>query len=143
MRRLRNESGQMTIEFVVAFPVLLAIALIAVNVTLFLSDCSGFDRAFREEVCSLAPSPAYGEDQSDIAGKVEKSLSEAFDQDYLDVEVTASGGAGGLVTYEGTLTFSPTLFGEGRLTGAFGVSFPRIEHEQRIVIDAYKPGVLL
>lgn len=52
-------SGQMTVEFVVAFPAMMAIALIAVNAVLFFSDCASFDRLFRNSVCAYAASPAY------------------------------------------------------------------------------------
>ncbi|MDO5335484.1 MAG: hypothetical protein Q4F23_05380 [Coriobacteriia bacterium] len=137
------EKGQMTIEFVVVFPVLLVVALIAVNVLLFLSECAGFDRSFRQEVARLAPSPGYGQGSSEIAGKVESELTHRFDRDYVSVSVSASAGPGGLVTYRGILHFSPTLFGHGSLKGAFGVSFPGFSHAQELVVDQYRPGVLL
>ena len=38
--------GQMTVEFVVAFPAMLAIAFVAVNAILFFSDCAAFDRGY-------------------------------------------------------------------------------------------------
>lgn len=140
---VRGEGGQMTIEFAVAFPVLLAIALISVNVVLFLSECSSFDRLFRQEVARLAPSPSYGQTGAEIAGLVESDLAENFDHDYLRVHVSCSGRADGLVSYVGTLEFSPTLFGKGSLRGAFGVSFPPLSHRQELMVDMYRPGVLI
>ena len=133
----------MTIEFVVVFPVLIAVALVSTNVILFLSECAGFDRQFRQEVARLAPSPSYGQEAGDIASEIQDDLSRDFDRDYLDLSVSASQSTGGLVDYEAELVFSPTLFGHGNLTGAFGVSFPRITHHQSISVDQYKPGVLL
>ena len=43
-------SGQMTIEFVVAFPAMIAVAFVAINAVLFFSDCASFDRVFRNAV---------------------------------------------------------------------------------------------
>ena len=47
-------SGQMTIEFVVAFPAMIAVAFVAINAVLFFSDCASFDRVFRNAVCTYA-----------------------------------------------------------------------------------------
>ena len=138
-----GERGQMTIEFVAVFPVLLVVALISTNVVLFFSECAGFDREFRQEVARLAPSPAYGQTAQDVAGQINGDLAHSFSRDYVDVSVSAATSADGLVTYEGVITFAPTLFGSGRLTGAFGVQFPRMQHHRKISVDQYRPGVLL
>ena len=55
----REDRGQMTIEFVVAFPAALIIGLIVINALLFFSECASFDRSFRSLVCTYAPSPSY------------------------------------------------------------------------------------
>ena len=47
-RKHRDDSGQMTVEFAVAFPVFVIVAVIAVNALLFFSDCAAFDRLARE-----------------------------------------------------------------------------------------------
>lgn len=133
----------MAIEFVVVFPVLLAIALISVNVVLFLSECSGFDRLFRQEVARLAPSPEYGQTEAGIAGIIESDLKRNFEREYLSVSVSASRKADGLTSYVGKLDFYPTLFGKGTLRGAFGVSFSPLSHGQELVVDTYKAGVLI
>ncbi len=138
-----GERGQMTIEFVVVFPVLLVIALISTNVVLLFSECAGFDREFRQEVARLAPSPAYGQTAQDIASQISGDLARSFSRDYLDVSVSAATSADGLATYEGVITFTPTLFGAGRLTGAFGVRFPQMQHHRKILVDQYRPGVLI
>ncbi len=138
-----GREGQMTVEFVVAFPVLLVIALISTNAILFFSECSGFDREFRQEVSRLASSPAYEQSSGDIAGQIQTDLIQSFNRDYLEVSVSTRQSSAGLVTYEGVISFSPTLFGAGNLKGIFGVSFPKLQHHQKIAIDEYKPGVLL
>ena len=139
----RDARGQMTIEFVAVFPVLLVVALISTNVVLFLSECSGFDREFGREVASLAPSPAYELSAEDVASQIEADLACSFSRDYLDTSVSVRGSGDGLTTYEGVVNFYPSLFGSGRLTGVFGVSFPQMQHHRKITVDQYKPGVLL
>lgn len=42
------ECGQMTVEFAVALPVVVVIAVIAVNALAFFSDCAAFDNLFRD-----------------------------------------------------------------------------------------------
>ena len=46
----RRESGQATVELMAALPVMIAIAVIVVNATLFLSDCAAFDRLAHQAV---------------------------------------------------------------------------------------------
>ncbi len=135
--------GQMTVEFVAMFPVMLLIALIAVNATLFLSECAAFDRVFRNAVCTYAASPAYGQGADQSCALVEEALREQFDADNLSVQVSSSGSEGGIVAFAGRLSFEPTLFGMGALHGAFGVSFPALNHEEKISVSAYKPGVVI
>ncbi len=136
-------SGQMTVEFVAMFPVMIVIALIAVNATLFLSECSAFDRVFRNAVCTYAASPAYGQDAGQSCALVESALREQFSAENLTVQVSSSGTEGGIVTFNGKLSFEPTLFGMGALHGAFGVSFPALTHEGKFSVSAYKPGVVV
>lgn len=59
------------------------------------------------------------------------------------MQVTSRGVSGELVTFEGKLDFTPTLFGKGTLSGVFGVSFPSLTHTESLVVDVYKSGVLL
>lgn len=144
---LRNRSkrhpGQMTVEFVVMFPVAIALSLIAVNATLFFSDCAAFDRVFRSSVCTWAVSPAYGQDTSASCAKITSLLDAQFNAEYLDIEVNSTGSQNELVTFTGTLHFHPTLFGKGALRGAFGITFPDLVHTSSLSVDVYKPGVLL
>lgn len=44
----RDERGQMTVELAVMIPVLVAIAVIAMNAMLFFSECAAFDRLARK-----------------------------------------------------------------------------------------------
>lgn len=64
----RKVSGQMTIEFVVAFPAMIAVAFVAINAVLFFSDCASFDRVFRNAACTYAASPAYEQGTGESLG---------------------------------------------------------------------------
>lgn len=135
--------GQMTVEFMAMFPVMLLIALTAMNAVLFLSDCAAFDRVFRNAVCTYAASPAYGQGPEQSSALVQAAMEEEFAEDNLSVSVSSSGVEGGIVSFSGKLTFEPTLFGKGRLGGAFGVAFPALSHESKLSVSAYRPGAVI
>jgi hypothetical protein len=141
--KARCNSGQMTIEYAIMFPVMLAIALIATNSILFLGECSSFDRLFRESVCVLAPSPASEQTSAQVCAQIEESLDEFKTRSYLNYEVSSAAGNDDLTTYSATLSFTPTLFGSNPLRQVFGVSLPALTHTVTMSIDAYKPGVFL
>ena len=82
-----RSSGQMTVEFVAALPVLLAVAVISVNALTYFGWCAAFDDDFRDSVRVYAASPAYGQ--------------------------------------------------------VMGVALPKLSHIEELVVDCYKPGVLL
>lgn len=134
--------GQMTVEFVVAFPAMLAIAFVAVNAILFFSDCAAFDRVFRNAVCAYAASPAYEQGTAESCALIEAQLSDSLSRENLSYQVSSSGVEGGTVTFSAQMRFLPTLFGKGSLSGVFGVSFPSLCHEERMVVSAYKPGLV-
>lgn len=133
----------MTVELAVAFPVLIVVAVIAVNALLFFSECASFDNAFREAVRVHATSPAYGQGIEQSKAQVETTLAASFDASYERVSVAIEGASGGHVRFRATLELSPTLFGLGLRPTVFGVSLPPLSHSDAIVVDCYKPGVLL
>lgn len=139
----KRSSGQMTIEFVLFFPVILMIALIAFNGILFLAECSGFDRIFREATSVFAPSPASDATQAHVCAQIEEELDRFEQKPHLSCSVTANAQNGGLTTYSAKLFFTPTIFGAYPLRKVFEVELPPLEHSVQIVIDTYKPGVFL
>lgn len=141
--RVCSERGQMTVEFLIAFPVMIIVAVISLNAVLFFSECAAFDRLARQAICTYAAAPSYGGGCSQIIGDVQEDLQLAFDRDYLDVSVSSSGGALGYVTYTATLNFTPTLVGRNFSGAVFGVSIPPLKHEVSLVVDPYKPGAII
>ena len=138
-----REDGQMTVELAAAFPVLIVVAVIAVNALLLFSECAAFDNAFRDAVRVHATSPAYGQDLEQSRALVASTLADAFDRPFESSSVAVEGAAGGHARFSATLEFSPTLFGLGLKTSVFGVSLPRLPHTVVLTVDCYKPGVFL
>lgn len=140
MGRIRHsERGQATVEFAIAFPVLVVVAVIAVNAMLMFSECAAFDRTFRQQVCVYTSEGNAGE----VAALVQSALSEQFDAENEEVSVSSSGAGWGHTTYSACLDFVPTLFGMGLKSEVFGVTLPHLSHRSSITVDVYKPGVLL
>ncbi|WP_165247791.1 hypothetical protein [Adlercreutzia sp. ZJ141] len=133
----------MTVELAVAFPVLVIIAVIAMNVTLFLGECAAYDNAFCEAVRVNATSPAYGEDAGQSVTRIDAALAERFNREFESSSVSVSGSTGGIATFTGTLTLRPTLFGMGLRSSVLGVSLPNMTHAVSLTVDSYKPGVFL
>ena len=89
----------MTVEFVVAFPVVVVVAVIAVNAMLFFSECAAFDRVARDAVRVHAASPAYGQGLEQSRASVQAAIEEALAQPYTDVRVAVEGASLGHVTF--------------------------------------------
>ena len=141
VRRFR--SGQMTVELSVAFPVLVAVAVVAVNAMGFFAECASFDRLACQAVRVHATAPAYGQSGAAGCALVQAELESAFDRSNEDVSVSCGATSFDLVRYDMALEYSPTLFGLGLRSEVFGVTLPKLRHEVSYVIDPYKPGVIV
>ena len=64
----------MTVELAVALPVLLTVALIAVNAATFFGQCAAFDNLFCDAVRAHGASPAYGQSTQESAELVRIKL---------------------------------------------------------------------
>ncbi|MEG0323911.1 MAG: hypothetical protein RR547_01545 [Raoultibacter sp.] len=140
---LKDQAGQMTVEFAVAFPVMLIVAVVAVNVLLFFGECASFDRIARDSVRVHAASPAYGQTTEQTVALVRQAVEESLAADNETATVSVAGQSPGLTTFTATLRFSPTLFGLGLKSSVFGVELPCLEHSVSMTVDAYKPGVII
>lgn len=145
MRALWNdERGQMTVELAVAFPVLIAVAAIAMNALQFCALCSTFDRAAHNLVRTVAASPAYGQDAESIRALVEEKLFRRYeDEPGVEVGVAYQAEAPDLDRFTAQLVYHPSLFGMGLRGEVFGVSLPALTHSTQFTVDRYKPGVFL
>lgn len=138
-----NEVGQATVELMVALPVMIAIAVVVVNATLFLSECAAFDRLARQSIRVHAASPAYGQDAQRSRELVEGQLQREFDRDNLSISVAVESVSGGRLAFSATLEYFPTLFGMGLRSEVFGVQLPGLSRTVKCTVDQYKPGVVI
>lgn len=140
---VRTDRGQMTVELAVAFPALMIVAVIAVNALTFFADCAVFDRVAHEAVRVHATSPAYRQGSGQTVVLVAQEIRSVVDAPNVDVSVAVNPSGAGFEKYTATLSYSPTLFGAGMRSEVFGVQLPRLVHKSELVVDSYKPGVIV
>ena len=133
----------MTVQLAVAMPVLIIVAVIAVNALTFFAECAVFDRVAHEAVRVHAAAPAYGQSLGQSCALVEQDIRAALGADNLDVSVTSGSAGFDCEQFTATLEFHPTLFGLGLRTEVFGVAMPALSHTTSYVVDVYKPGVVV
>lgn len=143
MAVIRGTDGQATVELMLVLPVAIIVAVIAVNALLFISDCAQFDRVSRQAVRTCVSSPSYHVGVWEACGQVQTVLDESFSAEHLSSSVSASDVAGGHTRVTASLEFQPTLFGMGFRDGILGVPLPPLRHEVSLVVDRYRPGVLV
>lgn len=140
---LGSQQGQMTVELMVTLPVFIAVAVVIVNSLSFMGECAAFDRLARDAVRVCAASPGYGCDARSCAADAQALLSDSFDDAYSNVSVEVEGCAAGCLRYEAEIRFSPTLFGRSFSGTVFGVELVPLRHRVQLVVDPYKPGVVV
>lgn len=134
--------GQMTMEFMAMFPIMIIVACIAVNAVLFLSVCSGFDVQAKNAIRTYATSPGFGESGASAGPRIQSVLDAEFSSDAVSVSVVSSDAGAGMVRFDATLDYTPNLFGMGIRDSVLGVSLPHLRHTTSLVVSPYKPGVL-
>lgn len=136
MDQWREESGQMTVELCIVFPVVIVVAIIAVNALLFFADCAQLDRIARNAITTLASSPPLDEDPAALAAKVEALVREEMDAQDIACQYEESSGVG---RFRVTASFEATLFGRGMRSSLFGISLPKLQHSTALAVDIYSP----
>ena len=139
----RHESGQMTVELAVAMPVLIIVAVVAVNAMIFFCQCATFDRVAHQAVRVHAAAPAYGQGAAQSCALVEQDIRAVIDEPNVDVTVSHGSAGADFDCYTATLEYHPTLFGLGLRSQVFGVAMPPLSHTTTYVVDSYKPGVVI
>lgn len=132
-----DRAGQMTVEFAVVVPVLLAIGFVALQGLLFVSECVRFDTALRSAVLLQADDPNLGE-ASCAQVKAWLVEHEGYGEQDLEVELEVIGV--GHVQFTGTLRYVP-----GMLQGVevFGQDVPELTHSASFAVSPYRKGVVI
>lgn len=142
-KRACNESGQMTVELAVAMPVLIIVAVVAVNAMTFFCQCATFDRVAHQAVRVHAAAPAYGQGAAQSCALVEQDIRAVIDEPNVDVTVSHGSAGVDFDRFTATLEYHPTLFGLGLRSQVFGVAMPSLSHTTTYVVDSYRPGVVI
>ncbi|WP_241157047.1 hypothetical protein [Adlercreutzia sp. ZJ304] len=138
----RDARGQMTVELAAVFPVVLIIAVIAVNACTFFSECAEFDRVSRNAIRTVATSPAYEQTAAESVDRIKAAIESQMGSVCSDCRVVVEQ-SGEHSKYTATMQYSPTLFGMGLQQSVFGIGLPKLSHATTLVISTYKPGMLL
>lgn len=163
---LWGRDGQMTVELAVMVPVVLVVALVVMNLMDYVEACAAFDQASLDAVVAHGVAPSGEQSLTAAVAEVESALAEAVGREgRCSVEVRAEsvmeGEPGGgfetdtepgsdssfivsplLTRFVCTLTYSPwpkTL----RLPGITLEAPLALTHERELVVDRYRPGVVV
>ena len=137
-RMARSERGQMTVELMVALPVMVVIALIVFNALTFFGLCAEHDRVARNagRVYASAPASAVA---SEAAGEVQAAIEANLGCPTAESSVTASLPHLAPATFTCTLAYHPTLFGLGVRSEVLGVPLPALSHTVEMSTFVYNP----
>lgn len=144
----------MVVEMAVMMPVAIVVALVAYNLLCFVEACAAFDQAALDAIVSQGVSPSGEQTQAAAVGAVRSALSDALGREgTCEVEVRAEqvSGEGSsasfaisplLTRYVCTLVYHPWP----RLVSLPGITFEApvaLRHERELVVDRYRPGVVV
>lgn len=150
---LRDREGQMTVELAVLTPVVIVIALVALNLMGYVEACAAFDQASLDAVLAHGVAPSGEQSSERAVEEVAAALEEAVGREgRCEVEVRAeavgerSGGTSFAVSplltrYVCTLTYRPWPRSL-RLPGVTLEAPVALRHERELVVDRYRSGVV-
>lgn len=153
-RRASLGSGQMTVELAVVTPVVIVVALVVLNLMGFVEACAAFDQLALDAVVSQGVAPAGEQVRLASVEQVRASLAESLGrEDRCEVEVSARSVDEGrkdtsftvsplLTRYVCTLSYHPWP----RFLRMPGVTLEApltLRHERELVVDRYRPGVVI
>lgn len=149
-----GKRGQMTVELAVMVPVALVVALVALNLVGYVEACAAFDQAALEAIVAHGVAPPGEQSEMAAVSEVEGALEELLGrEDRCDVEVRAESASSGggvarfavsplMTRYVCTLRYRTWP----RFVRLPGVTFEapiELTHERELVVDRYRPGVVV
>lgn len=147
------------VELAIVAPVLIIMAIVVLNLMVFVGASARFDRVAPDVVIALGVAPASderGDPIMDMSAAIEQSLNESMGRYGAVVEVELEGKAGGegrgargtldiaagLKAYRCSMVYTPRprLFG----IAGFELGAPlELRHDRVVVIDPWKPSVVV
>lgn len=151
---VRGRRGQMAVELAVLMPAVLVVALVVYNLARFVELCAVFDRVAFDAVLSEGVSPAGSYATVARLDAVERQIERALDAgDACSVEVSATrvGAGPGATTFSlapwltritCTLRFRP--WPHAFVVAGVAYDAPvALCHERALVVDRFRPGVVM
>lgn len=151
---VEDERGQMAVELAVLMPVIVVVALMVYNLSRFVCLCAVFDRVALDSVVFHGVSPSGTQTEVVAVDAVEREIVRALDaSDVCSVEVSAErvgvgGGATtfslapGLTRFRCVLSFRP--WPSSFVMAGVPYEAPlALRHERSLVVDRYRPGVVM
>lgn len=143
----------MAVELAVVLPVAIAVGLIVFNLMRFVSVCARFDRVSLDAVVSQGVSPSGEQTELVSIQSVQDCIESALDEEDVTVNVRAepSGetGSGQTFVIAPNLTRFVCTLEVRPWPSSFsmaGVSWTApvvLRHERSLVVDRYRPGVVI
>lgn len=151
--RARASRGQMTVELAVVMPVVIVMVAAVVTILRYVACCATFDHVALDAVVAYGTSPSGSTLSDNACAEVRQAIQDALASDACEVQVSATKAAQDgqpghltinplLVTYTCTLVYHP-LFSSVSVAGATFASPVALTHERTLVIDRYRPGVVI
>ncbi len=152
--RLAGSSGQMCVEAAIILPVVLVCALIVYNLMLFIDACAAFDRISLNAVVTQGVAPSGEQSIAASVQAVEEAITSSLGREAnCEVEVTAQKLdepassstfviSPFLTRFTCTLRFKPWP----RLIRMPGITLEAplyLVHERALVVDRFRPGVVV
>ncbi|MDO4428650.1 MAG: hypothetical protein Q4B91_03980 [Atopobiaceae bacterium] len=144
----------MTVELAVITPVVIVVALVVLNLMGFVEACAAFDQVALDAVVAHGVAPSGEQSEGRAASEVRSAIEELLGREgRCEVEVRAEAvGMGAtssglvmsplLTRYVCTLTYRPWP----RLLRMPGVTYEAplaLRHECELVVDRFRPGVVM
>ena len=144
----------MTVELAVNTPVVIVVALVVLNLMGFVEACAAFDQVALDAVVAHGVAPSGEQSEGRAASEVRSAIEELLGREgRCEVEVRAEAvGMGAtssglvmsplLTRYVCTLTYRPWP----RLLRMPGVTYEAplaLRHECELVVDRFRPGVVM
>lgn len=151
---LENEGGQMAVELAVLMPVVIVVALIVFNLCRFVELCAVFDRASLDAIASYGVSSEGEQSVQASKEEIRVHLAEAVgNEDSCSIDVRSEGlsgeGSGAvfvisplLTRYTCELSYRP--WPASLVIGGIEGGVPlALHHERSLVVDRFRPGVVV
>lgn len=147
----RERRAQATVEMAVVVPVLIVLALIVYNLMQFVCAAARFDRAAPDVVIAQAVSP-NGTSGLEVTARVQDALQQLMEPYGVQVTVVneADEATGAELlslvaapqTYRCTMAYTP--WPSGFSIAGVNMGAPAfLKHERAVVIDPWRPGVVM